>query len=614
MRQGARFRNVALTVAGLTAAASLGYRLLAPGRPAAENALPPGGGAGGNGALGCATRRTLAIESRSQSTLAAESKTGRSLDITYELTVQEVALAAAEGEMLVHFTLLRNGPETKASGDRRAVFDPAARSLYAHYDGLGTLAGFYVESGASPQAFDALKLALTPWQYSRSGQPLYDVVEPDALGLAAYRYHVKDGGIRKTKLSFPRLWRGNVRPRVERSEGELELEQSGRLGALRYAEETRIDAPGAEVKTATSWKGRTTVTEERTAEERRDCEQATVAKAIQKLGLVSIGLEPRALAAARRTPERSEEIEQATVEERLAKLPPESDLSKRQHALFVLTQHLTLEPRKIPLVEAAVLDRLDRPEDAQSLIGVLAVVDHEEAQAALLRLMKALASSREDKLLIFAMRQHLFSEHPIAANVDYMLDVAAASSDVDGIKLPAILAATAAGSKLAAGERGALIERLEKDFSPAEGDALEEPMLAALGNLGDHRVFATLVSRAMRRDPELAEAAVEAMAAIPGEDVERFLLSIASSQAKTVAMRKAALTAMIERTVTARTLQGLVELYPELADTALRQACLEIIVSENNRHWPRARALRCELRAASTLTEQERAFLGRDPC
>jgi hypothetical protein len=228
--------------------------------------------------------------------------------------------------------------------------------------------------------------------------------------------------------------------------------------------------------------------------------------------------------------------------------------------------------------------------------------------------MRSLAERGQDELLIFAMRQHVFSPHPAAGNVHFMLDVAAKAEDLRAKASPALLAATAAGSKLGFDERGELLRRVQGEFQDKGKDELAATLLAALGNLADHRVFQALTHRVMGKDQEHAAIALDALTGVPGDDVERFLISIAGSNAKTVQLRKIAFTALANRELSAKGVQDLVGLFPKLADRDLRQVCLEAIMAESSRYWPSAHALRCNLKARSDLSEDERALLGADPC
>lgn len=566
-------------------------------------------------AVSCSGRRRLVIEASSKVQLAAaQSGTAQNFEGTWRLTVEEINLAVAGGESLRQYSLLDASSDSSGAG-RNPGFSPHLRQIYARYDGLGTLSNFYISKDASATLaeYDPLKFALMPWQLVRDHHDLYEVVEPDVLGLVVYRYKNKGDNIEKSKVSVPQLWQGNVRPRLAASTGSVKLGADGLVASIVYKEESETETMVAELRSTTNWKATVVAHEDRPKEAQQACLQSKPSEIVTQLGLVEIGLEPKGVptrAAQGRTPE----IDKFTVAQRIKQLAPVTETHKRQSELGLLEDHLELEPDKIALVEQAVFDNLNNPDDAHSFIGVLAGVDNQLAQAALLRIMKGLSAQGQDELLVFAMRQHLFSKKPAAENIAYMLDVAKASQDIDKLKLPAVLAATSAGSKLGVSERGELIKRLETEFAVAAGDELEIPMLAAWGNLGDRRIFSKLLGRAMGQDEAVANEAIEAMSQVPGEDVDRFLLSIASANAKSVTQRKVALAALSQRRLSLKTTNALIELYPTISDSKLRLAALGAIMFEENRHWPRARSLRCELLRQPGLPEAEKNLLEGDPC
>jgi hypothetical protein len=593
--------GAAAAVAAIAAAGLLwwrGHRVsVAPLRPAPADA--------------CAEQRSVRIEASSAASFDKLSAAKLPTASSYRLTLAEAVVAAGGGETLVRFALDPASLEASAPGSKTALFSPTALVIYGRYDRLGTLVGLYVDAGQEARSFDALKAALSAWQATRSDEPVFEVVEPDGVGLAAFRYERREGQLEKRKIAYPRVFGGGLRPRVIDSRGKVELDAHGLIASIAIDEKLAFDALATDAELVTHWQASVTASKARQPSEVEACAARTPADAVRALALDSLAFEPaRALARTSIPADEAAVLKKIPVATRIGQLPSNDDPKARQEALEALARHLELELDQIPLVEAALYDAA--LVDAQSLIGVLADVDAAAAQSALLRIMRALAERGQDELLIFAMRQHVFSPHSAAANVHFMLDVAAKADDLRAKASPALLAATAAGSKLGFDERGELLRRVQEDFQGK--DELTATLLAALGNLADHRVFQALTHRVMGKDQEHAAIALDALTGVPGDDVERFLISIAASNAKTVQLRKVAFTALANRELSAKGVQDLVGLFPKLVDRDLRQVCLEAIMAESSRYWPSAHALRCKLKARSDLSEDERALLGTDPC
>lgn len=599
--RGQASSGAAAVLVAITAAGFLWWRghraAVAPLRPTAADA--------------CAWQRSIRIEA---STAASFDKlpTGKlPRASTYRLTLDEVVIAAGGGETLVRFTLDPASLDTSAPGSKVAVFSPAASVVYGRYDRLGTLVGLFVDAGQEVRPFDALKAALSAWQATRSDEPVFEVVEPDGVGLAAFRYERREGYLEKRKIAYPRVFAAGLRPTVIDSRGKVELDGQGLIASIVIDEKLAFDALATDPQLVTHWQAAVMASSARQPSDVEACAARAPADAVRALALGSLAFEPERTLARASIPEgEAAALKKTPVAARIGQLPANDDPKARQRALAELARHLELELDQIPLVEAAVYDRSTG--DAESLIGVLADVDHASAQSALLRIMRSLAERGQDELLIFAMRQHVFSPHPAAANVHFMLDVAAKAEDLRAKASPALLAATAAGSKLGFDERGEVLRRVESEFKGK--DELAATLLASLGNLADHRVFHALAHRVMGHDQKQAAVALDALTGVPGDDVERFLISIAGANAKTVEQRKIAFTALSDRELSARGVQDLVTLFPKLSDRALRRVCLEAIMAESSRYWPSARALRCTLRGRSDLSDEERALLGTDPC
>ncbi len=148
-------------------------------------------------------------------------------------TLHTVGIAGpATGDRLLSLQLALTADE----GSAGAPMPPAGALLYARQDETGRIVGYYGSPDVAPAVWDVVKAVAARWQFVR-GEPDhaggYQVVEPDATGLALHRYQ-RDGSTayNTEKLRYVQVWNGRARPVISSSAARATVSPAGLLAAL----------------------------------------------------------------------------------------------------------------------------------------------------------------------------------------------------------------------------------------------------------------------------------------------------------------------------------------------------------------------------------------------